>query len=158
MRDLMRRKQRQNDLAPWDDFDNSFERLRRDINDLFDGNLWLRDRDLLDGGFSPTVDVIEHPDDIEITCDLPGVEKDDVDISITGNVLTIHGEKKGEEEKKDSRVYRKENWYGSFDRKLTLPAYVDQEKVEAEMKNGVLKLTMPKREEAKQKQIPVKVK
>jgi HSP20 family protein len=158
MRDLVRRKRRDNSLTPWDDFDSAFERLRREINDLFDWSYAPEDHGLLDRGFAPTVDMVENPDDVQITCDLPGVDKNDIDISISDSVLTIKGEKKGQDEKKDSRVYRKENWYGSFQRTITLPGTVDQNKVDAEMKNGVLTITLPKKEEAKQKQISVNVK
>ncbi len=130
---------------------------QNEINDLFDWTASPGERGLLDRGFSPTVDVVENPKDITITCDIPGVDKDDIDISISGSVLTIKGEKKGEEEKKDARVYRKENWYGSFQRSLTLPDIVAPDKVDAKMKNGVLKLTIPKKEDARQKRIAVKV-
>lgn len=157
MRDLIKRRRGNGEVSPWRDFEDTFDRLQNEINDLFEGTLLSRERGLRDRGFAPSVDVVENSNDIRITCDLPGVDKNDVDVSLSGNVLTIHGEKKGEEEKTDARIYRKENWYGSFRRSLTLPAYVDRDKIDAEMKNGVLKLTLPKKEEAKQKQITVNV-
>lgn len=154
---LLKRKPQNDALAPWYGFESSFDRLQREINNLFNDRFFPNGKDIMEQSFNPTLDVVENENYIEITCDLPGVDKSDIYISVSGNVLTIHGEKKGEEEKKGSKVYRKENWYGSFERSLTLPGYVDQEKIDAKMKNGVLKLSLPKREEAKRKKISVDV-
>jgi HSP20 family protein len=157
MRDLIPRRNR-NNLPTWGDFEREFDRLRRGINDLFDFDFGDEREGLMSAGFAPDVDVVENPDNVEVRCDLPGVSKDDIDVSISGNTLMIKGEKKGEEEKKDARVYRKESWYGSFQRNIPLPSEVDAEKVDAQMKDGVLSLSIPKKEEAKQKQINVNVK
>lgn len=127
------------------------------IRGLFDGDFLPRERGLFDRGFAPTVDVIENTDDITVTCDIPGVDKKDIDISLSGNSLIIKGEKKGESEKKNARVYQRENWYGGFQRTLPLPNSVETDKVSAEMKNGVLTITLPKKEDAKRKQITVNV-
>jgi HSP20 family protein len=102
--------------------------------------------------------VKDHDDHVEVRCDLPGVEKDDIDVSISGNVLTVKGEKQEESEDRDGDYYRKESWSGSFQRSVSLPDTVDADKTEAEMKNGVLTLSLPKKEEKKRKQIDVKVK
>jgi HSP20 family protein len=81
----------------------------------------------------------------------------DLEVNIANNVLTIKGEKKDSREVKDAKVYRQESWFGSFQRTLSLPDIVDPDKIEAVMKDGVLKITLPKKEEVKPKQIAVKV-
>jgi HSP20 family protein len=85
------------------------------------------------------------------------VELKDLDLSIANNVLTIKGQKKDERESKDAKVYRQESWAGSFQRTLSLPNTVDPEKIEAVMKDGVLTVVLPKKEEVKPKQITVKI-
>ena len=87
-----------------------------------------------------------------------GLSADDVDINISGNVLTIEGEFRAEDEGKRGNVHFRERRYGSFRRAFTLPGYIDAEKSEAEFENGVLTIRLPKREEARPKQIPVRVK
>ena len=93
-----------------------------------------------------------------MTCELPGLEQKDIDVTIASNVLTIKGQRKNEWEEKRGKVYRKESWSGSFQRTLPLPTSVDGEKIKAELKDGILTITLPKREEAKPKQIAVNVK
>ncbi len=139
--------------------DTGLDHLQRNINRLFDLD-WDLDRDLeLFGGLgAPAIDLAEEDDNYIVTCDLPGVNKDDLDISVSGNALSIKGEKKDEREGKDGRYYRRETWSGSFQRTVTLPETVDPNKIDAEMKNGVLTVTLPKKEEVKPRQISVKVK
>ena len=151
--DLVRRR-RNDTQAP----ERRINRLQDDINRLFDLDWFGRTPSLFEGEISPSMDVEETENDIIVHCDLPGVQKDDIDISLSDNNLTIKGEKKGEEEKKDSQYYRKESWSGSFQRTIALPNTVDPSKTNAELKNGVLKVTLPKKEEAKPKQISVNVK
>jgi HSP20 family protein len=112
---------------------------------------------LFDRVKSPAIDVVEKDDAFVVTCDLPGVEMKDLEVNIANNVLTIKGEKKDSREVKDAKVYRQESWFGSFQRTLSLPDIVDPDKIEAVMKDGVLKITLPKKEEVKPKQIAVKV-
>ena len=137
-----------------------FDVLQNEINRLFDRDLmdFGREPALFDEGFAPAIDVSENDDNVEIRCDLPGVNKDDINISVSGNLLTIKGEKKDEKEEKESTYYRRESWSGAFQRTVSLPESVDADKTKAEMKDGVLHLTMPKREEEKRKQIKVDVK
>ena len=137
-----------------------FSALQQEINDLFDRDFWDFGNvpSVFDEGFAPAMDVKDHDDRVEVRCDLPGVEKDDIDVSISGSMLTVKGEKKGEKEDKDGDYYRKESWSGSFQRSVNLPDAVDADRAEAEMKNGMLVLTIPKKEEKKRKQIDVKVK
>ena len=105
----------------------------------------------------PSVDLYEEKDHIVVKAELPGMTKDDIQVSISDNVLTIKGEKKKEEEDRDKDYYRSERVYGAFMRSLPLPAEVNSEKVHAAFKNGVLEVRLPKSEEAKKKAINVKV-
>ena len=102
------------------------------------------------------VDMYETDDDIVVKASLPGVKPEEVDISVTGNTLTIKGETKAEEEVKEKNYIRRERCYGAFSRALTLPTQVDVNKAEAVFENGVLTLTLPKAEEVKPKTIKVK--
>jgi HSP20 family protein len=102
------------------------------------------------------MDVAETDKDIELTVELPGIEPKDVDISISGNVLTIKGEKKVEKEDKDKNYRRVERSYGSFMRSVELPAGVAPDAIKAAVNNGVLKVTVPKPAAAAAKKIEVK--
>ncbi|MCD6521223.1 Hsp20/alpha crystallin family protein [Candidatus Calescamantes bacterium] len=106
----------------------------------------------------PDVDVYEDENNVIVEAELPGLKGDEVDISITGNTLTIKGEKKQEKEEKGRNYYIVERSYGSFARSIELPAEVEPDKAKATMRNGVLKVTIPKAPEAKPKQIKVEVK
>ncbi len=106
---------------------------------------------------APSVDIFEEKDDIVVKAELPGIEKDNVEVNLTDHTLTIKGEKKKEEEVKEENYYRAERSYGSFLRVLDLPKDVHADKVKASFKNGVLEVRMPKTEEAKAKEIKVKV-
>jgi HSP20 family protein len=105
----------------------------------------------------PIVDVFEEKDDIVVKAELPGMEKDDIEVSLTDHILTLKGEKRKEEEVKKENYYRAERSYGSFLRTLELPTDVRADKVKASFKNGILEVRMPKTEEAKTKEIKVKV-
>jgi HSP20 family protein len=107
------------------------------------------------GGFMPSVDVRETGDAFQFKVDLPGVKDQDVDISVTGNRLTISGHR--EEEKRDERdrYHSYECSYGSFSRAFTLPDGTDPDNVRAEMNGGVLNVTVPKRPEVQPRRIPV---
>ncbi|MCW8931587.1 MAG: Hsp20/alpha crystallin family protein [Gammaproteobacteria bacterium] len=108
------------------------------------------------GDWVPVVDIEETEDAFTIKSELPGVEKDDVSINIDRGILTIKGEKKTEKE--DKKRHRVECSYGSFVRSFTLPQSIKMDEVEAEYNNGILNLTIPKSEEAKPKEIEVKIK
>ena len=136
---------------------NPFTALQDEINRLFDRDLLSMDMpEFFGDGMTPALDVKDNDDTVEVRCDLPGVGKDDIDISVSGNVLTIKGEKSEEKEDKESTYYRKESWSGSFQRSVQLPDTVDPDKADATMKDGVLVLTLPKKEEEKRKKINVK--
>lgn len=106
--------------------------------------------------WAPTVDVSETKEHVVVKAEMPGLEAKDIDVSLSGDLLTIKGEKKKEEEKKDEHYHYRERYAGSFQRSLRLPVAVKGEKVEATFKNGVLTITLPKAEEAKKKAIKIK--
>jgi HSP20 family protein len=108
--------------------------------------------------WSPSVDISETKDNFVVKAELPGLEAKDVNVSISGDVLTIKGEKKAEEEEKDEHYHRVERYSGSFQRVFQLSSGVKADKIEANFDKGVLKVTLPKVEEAKKKKIEVKVK
>ena len=118
---------------------------------------WPTEEGLTAGMWNPPVDVYETKDSIVLKADLPDVKKEEVDISVEGNILTLRGERKREKEVKEKDFYRMERSYGAFSRSFTLPGSVDADKIEADFAGGVLKVTLPKREESKPKQIKVKV-
>ena len=118
---------------------------------------WPTEEGLTAGMWNPPVDVYETKDSIVLKADLPDVKKEEVDISVEGNILTLRGERKREKEVKEKDFYRMERSYGAFSRSFTLPGSVDADRIEADFAGGVLKVTLPKREESKPKQIKVKV-
>lgn len=103
----------------------------------------------------PAIDVVDRENDILVRAEVPGVNKDDLDVSISDNTLTIRGSTKQETKEEKEEFYRQEMSYGEFSRQIVLPENIDSEKVKATMKNGVLELTLPKREGAKRKSIQV---
>ncbi len=139
------------------DLDTMQKRMNRLFNDFFSGREGDGD-DLILGSWNPAVDVVEHDDSYVIEAELPGMNKNDIKISVTNDVLTIQGEKKVEKEDKKKNFHRTERSYRSFSRTFSLPGNVKADKVEAEFNNGVLTVKVPKSEEAKPKQIDVKVK
>lgn len=112
-----------------------------------------------DSEFSPRMDMKETEDAYTVKLTMPGIDKDDIDISVSDGVLTIKGETREEEEKEDenSKWLVREHRHYSYFRSVRLPSEVIADKAEAEYKNGVLKLTLPKAEEVKPKSIPVKI-
>ena len=111
----------------------------------------------LGGSWAPAVDIYEHEGNIVLTAELPGVDPKDVDIRVENNVLTLRGERKWSDEVQRESYHRVERAYGSFARSFTLPNVVDTEKIKADFEDGMLKLVLPKREEAKPKQISINV-
>jgi HSP20 family protein len=107
--------------------------------------------------FVPAVDIYEDEHNIILTAETPGVEEKDLDITVENGVLTVSGERKMENEEKQDNFHRIERSYGRFTRSFTLPPTVDETNVKAEFSNGVLKITLAKREEAKPKQIKIEV-
>ena len=107
----------------------------------------------------PAVNIMEHKDEYQVSLAAPGLKKDDFNIAVDGNMLTISSEKEENKEEKDKRFTRKEYSYSSFSRSFTLPEEINKEKIEAKYEDGVLKLSLPRKVEAKlpsAKQIAVK--
>src|SRR5712691_2690042 len=111
----------------------------------------------LGGSWAPAVDIYEQDNNIVLKAELPGVDPKDVDIRLENNTLTLRGERKFDDEVKKENYHRVERAYGAFTRSFTLPTVVDQGSIKAEFKDGVLRVTLPKREEAKPKQIQISV-
>ena len=106
---------------------------------------------------APALDVFEDKDDVVVKAELPGMDKENIEVNLTDTTLTIKGEKKKEEEVKEENYYRSERSYGSFVRSVELPKSVYSDKVKASFKNGILEVRAPKTEEAKAKEIKVKI-
>jgi HSP20 family protein len=109
------------------------------------------------GGWYPDVDIVESKDNIEVQVDLPGMEKDDIKVSVEDSILTIKGERKAMKEEKDKNYHQIERTYGTFTRSFSLPTSVEGQKIKANYKNGVLKIDLPKAEAVKPKEIPIDV-
>jgi len=129
-------------------------RLHDEMDDLFDSFFRGLDRPFFGYKTWPAIDIAETENEFVVKAEVPGCKADDIDISVHGSTLTISGEKKQEEERKEKGYYHVERSYGSFRRDLSLPADIDTDKIEAECKEGILSITLPKAETAK----PVKVK
>jgi HSP20 family protein len=130
------------------------------MNRLFDQSLpkqKFEDEGLFGGTWAPAVDIYETDQAIVLKADLPDMKANDVDIRVEDNMLYLKGERKMEKETKEENYHRVERSYGSFSRSFVLPRTVSSEKISADYQNGVLKITMPKREESKPKQIRVNV-
>ena len=108
------------------------------------------------GTWAPQVDIFEKGDDLVISAELPGLEQEDVDISIENNTLVLRGERKRKMEFAEKDAYRLERTFGAFTRSFTLPRTVDSARISASYRNGVLELTLPKLEQAKQRKIEIK--
>lgn len=149
MNDITRRPERRS-MSPWG--------LFGEFDEMFD-DFWRPLSRESGGAFAPAVDVSEKDDAYHIRADLPGVKKDDLDISFQDGVLTINAETKHEEkEEKGGRVIRQERRYGKFVRSMRLGDAVDPDKITADYKDGVLDLVVPKAEKVKPKKIEVQVK
>ncbi|MBF0217148.1 MAG: Hsp20/alpha crystallin family protein [Candidatus Omnitrophica bacterium] len=131
------------------------------MNQLFNFSLDRWDEKpygILESAWSPAIDVFDSKDNILVKADIPGMKKEDIEVSVHGDTLSIKGEKKEEKEVKEKDFVKTERFYGSFTRSLRLPSEVDSEKVTATYKDGVLELTLAKREETKPKQIKIEIK
>lgn len=131
--------------------------LQRDINQLFDASFAAPREEVALKAWTPAVDVYEDENAYLIKLELPEVNRDDVKVNLNENTLSISGERRVENEEKRENYHRVERSYGQFYRSFTLPPNVDTGAINAEFKEGMLRLTLPKKEEAKPKQIEVKV-
>ena len=132
--------------------------LREAMDRLFD-DAFTRPLSLKDGGWStPAVDMYQTDNDVVIKAALPGFKSDDVQINVTGDLLTIRGDLKHEEEQNEKSWHIREQRWGSFERSVSLPTAVVPDKAQADFANGILIITLPKAEEVKPKTITVKAK
>ena len=146
---------------PWDEL----REMERHMDEMMRYPLAMRRRPLVwwrvpteELGWTPSVEVYEKGDNFVVRAELPGMKKEELDISVLGDTLTIKGERKTESEVKEEDYYRCELCYGKFSRSVALPTAVEAGKVEANYENGILEITLPKAKEAKPKKIDVKVK
>ncbi len=145
-------------LIRWQPFDDLVS-LRDAMDRLFeDAYISPRDGAARAKPTEPSLDVYETANDVVVKAALPGMKPEDVDITLTGDVLTISGETKEETEHNDKNYIRRERRYGSFTRSVTLPDGLQADKADAKFENGVLTLTIPKSEQVKPKKIPVQAK
>jgi HSP20 family protein len=145
-------------ITRWDPF-REFSTLQDRMNRLFHESYGPEGRgeSLTTTSFAPPVDVYEDEHNVTLKVEVPGIDEKDIDVRIENNVLTVHGERKFEKEEKEDHFRRVERQYGSFTRTFTLPTTVDSEKVSASYDKGILKISLPKKAEAKPKQIKVNV-
>ena len=142
---------------PFRDLLSLQERMNRLFEESARGIGRGQEEDWSVGAWAPAVDIFEQGSDVVLKAELPGIEPKDVDIRIENNILTLRGERKVDHEVKKESYHRVERSYGTFTRSFTLPSTVDTAGVKADYKDGVLRITLPKREEAKPKQIQISV-
>ncbi|MBI2869415.1 MAG: Hsp20/alpha crystallin family protein [Chloroflexi bacterium] len=141
-------------MAPW----RSFEDMDRWMDEFFRGgvpSMWRGEEGM---AWAPRIELFDKGDRLMARVEIPGMKKDDINISVSGDVLTVSGERKAEEEVKEENVYRAEMAYGRFSRSLTLPASVEADKIEATYESGILEISLPKVEAVKPKKIEIKAK
>ena len=144
-------------LTGFDPFREMFD-LQRGINRLFEDAFGKTSQEEVGlSSWTPAADIYENEEAFLLKLELPEVKREDVKVNLNDNVLTISGERRLENEEKHDNYHRIERSYGQFYRSFTLPPNVNPEGINAEFRDGVLRLTLPKREEAKPKQIEVKV-
>ncbi|RLB06056.1 MAG: Hsp20/alpha crystallin family protein [Deltaproteobacteria bacterium] len=131
--------------------------LQEKMNRLFEETFSRGPQEEEIGVWSPPVDILERGDEVILKMEVPEVDQKDIDIKMEGNILTIKGERKLEEGTRREDYHRLERPYGKFSRSFSLPNTVDQGKVKATYKDGILRLILPKKEETKPKQIEVEV-
>jgi HSP20 family protein len=142
-------------LVRWQPF-QEIDTLQRQMNRLFD-NLTTTDGDRLSTTFTPAAEMHETPDAIHLKLEVPGLEAKDIDVQVSAEAVSISGERKEESKTEENGMKRTEFRYGSFRRVIPLPARVQNTNVQAEYKNGILNLTLPKAEEEKNKVVKVNI-
>ena len=139
---------------PWREIADKFDRYTREV-----GQPWAGTQEVIStGDWAPRVDIAETDEAFVIKAEIPEVNKEDVKVTVDNGVLTFRGERKQEKEEKNKKIHRVERFYGSFTRSFPLPDNVDESKIDASFKDGLLILTIPKTEETKPKVIDVKIK
>jgi HSP20 family protein len=143
-------------VVRWDPF-RDLGMLQDRMNRLFDdaGRGWRSDEPAATTSWSPSVDIFETEGEIVVKAELPGMDRKDITLHLENNVLTLRGERKFEKETKEENYHRIERSYGNFSRSFSIPATVDEENIRADYKDGVLKIILPKKEQARPKQIKI---
>jgi len=147
------------EMSFWTPF-SRLSSLREELDRLFESPFAaLSDsKQFYMGGWAPAVDIFEDKDNVVVKAELPGMKKEDINISLHGGMLSLSGERKLEDKHEDAETYRSERFLGRFHRSFSLPTPVDMDKVKAVYKDGILTVTLPKTEEAKPKLIEISVK
>ena len=146
------------DLAKWEprglsSLRREMDRVFADFEDVWGGGLSSR----RGGAFEPAVEVSDTKDAVVVKAQLPGISKENIHVDISDNALTLKGEFKEKEEKEEKNYHRREFRYGAFSRTIPMPVAIQANKAKAQLKDGMLEITIPKSEEAKVKEIPVKI-
>lgn len=136
-------------VSPANKFFNEFDRLFTDVNE--------RNRNLVPTSWKLALDVIENDDNFTVKASIPGIDAENIDVTLDDNVLTVKGEIAEEETKEEEKYHLRERRHGSFSRSIRFPVLVDSDSVEASYHNGILTLAISKAEEMKPKRIPVSV-
>ncbi len=148
-------------IVRWWDPVRDLSSIQEKMNQLFEDTFSRtrgRDEALGKGMWTPAVDIFETEEAGVVKAEIPGVERDQISVEIKDGILTLHGERKFEKEVKEENYHRIERAYGTFHRSFSLPSSVEQDKISAKFNQGVLEVTLPKKERAKPKQIKVDVK
>ena len=143
-------------ITRWDPF-RDLSILQERMNRLFEdaGRGYRGDEAAATTTWSPAVDIFETENDIMVKAELPGIERKDITLNLDNNVLTLKGERKFEKETRQENYHRIERAYGGFSRAFSIPAIVDEEKIRADYKDGILTIALPKKEQVKPKQIKI---
>jgi HSP20 family protein len=144
-------------ITRWDPF-RDLSILQERMNRVFEdaaGRGWKGEEPSPTTSWSPAVDIYETDNQIMVQAELPGIEKKDIALQLENNVLTLKGERRFEKETKQENYHRIERSYGGFSRAFTIPTIVDEEKIRADYKDGILKIELPKKDQVKSKQIKI---
>jgi len=143
-------------ISRWDPF-RDLSVLQERMNRLFEdaGRGYRGDEAAATTTWSPAVDIYETENEIMVKAELPGIDRKDIVLNLDNNVLTLKGERKFEKETRQENYHRIERSYGAFSRAFSIPAIVDEEKIRADYKDGILKIALPKKEQVKPKQIKI---
>jgi HSP20 family protein len=157
-------REKEQAMSMWDN-GYPFLSLQKEMNRVFDDfsksgfDHWPMSREMkFSRDLTPKIDIVENGEAFKVTAELPGMEEKDIDVSFSNDMLVIKGEKKEEKDEKNEDYCLTERSYGSFQRAIPISAGVDRDKVDAKFKNGVLKITLPKTEEAQKENKKIDVK
>ena len=144
-------------ITRWDPF-RDLSILQERMNRVFEdaaGRGWKNDEPSATTSWSPAVDIYETDNEITLQAELPGVDRKDIALQLENNVLTLKGERRFEKETNQENYHRIERSYGGFSRAFTIPSGVEEDKIRADYKDGILKIALPKKEQVKAKQIKI---